>query len=250
MKRLVFGILLLTFLFSAKSANAEGQACCSDPWKYDYSADDCVENILNPFNRKSIECNVGEACFAKHGLDFEGLCVKPENVGENCCPIGSYYDKDQDECLNFLTRNPVNMLCEEDQQCYSGTCINTSVDTHNIQIRKLCNSVQDRDAKAECVDCFMNKKGAWTAIGCIETESPEKFFNIFLKFGIGMAGGIAFLLILLGAFQMMTSSGNPEQLNAGKELVGSAITGLLLIIFSVFILRLIGFEILGLPGFG
>jgi Co/Zn/Cd efflux system component len=66
---------------------------------------------------------------------------------------------------------------------------------------------------------------------------------------MGLAGGIAFLLILFGGFQIMVSAGNPEQMNAGKEMVTSAIAGLLLIIFSVFLLRLIGYNILRIPGF-
>lgn len=91
-------------------------------------------------------------------------------------------------------------------------------------------------------------QGAWTAIGCIPTTTSG-FISTILTFGMGIAGGIAFLLILLGAFQIMTSTGNPEQLNEGRELVSSAITGLLLIIFSVFILKVIGINILGIPGF-
>lgn len=88
-----------------------------------------------------------------------------------------------------------------------------------------------------------------TAIGCIPTD-PGALFTKFFKFGIGIAGGIAFLLILFGGFQILTSAGNPEQMNEGKELVSSAIAGLLLIIFSVFLLRMIGVTILGIPGFG
>lgn len=88
----------------------------------------------------------------------------------------------------------------------------------------------------------------WTAIGCIETN-PTGFIKTLLTFAIGVAGGIAFLLILLGGFQMMTSAGNPERLNAGRELVTSAITGLLLIIFSIFLLKVIGVDILGIPTF-
>lgn len=67
---------------------------------------------------------------------------------------------------------------------------------------------------------------------------------------MGIAGGIAFLLILFGGFQIITSAGNPEQLNAGKELISSAIAGLLLIIFSILLLKIIGFNILGIPDFG
>lgn len=92
-------------------------------------------------------------------------------------------------------------------------------------------------------------KGVQTAIGCISTD-PAGFIGTFLKFGVGIAGGIAFLLILFGGFQIITSAGNPEQLNAGKELISSAIAGLLLIIFSILLLKIIGYNILGIPDFG
>ena len=46
----------------------------------------------------------------------------------------------------------------------------------------------------------------------------------------------------------MTSAGNPEQLNAGRELVSAAVTGLLLVIFSLFLLRFIGVNVIGIPG--
>ncbi len=88
----------------------------------------------------------------------------------------------------------------------------------------------------------------WTAFGCLPTSTGE-FLTPLLKFGSGIAGGIAFLLIIVGGFQMAMSAGNPEKLNEGKELITSAIVGLLFIIFSVFLLRLIGVDILGIPGF-
>jgi hypothetical protein len=111
----------------------------------------------------------------------------------------------------------------------------------------LCDIVSEAN-KAECARTCADSNHVWTAIGCVPTDLTG-FFKIILSFGLGIAGGIAFLLIILGGFQIMTSAGNPEQLEAGKELITSAITGLLLIVFSTFILRLIGFDILGIPSF-
>ncbi len=99
-----------------------------------------------------------------------------------------------------------------------------------------------------CNDCMSDGTGVWTALGCIQTN-PSQFIGSILGIGIGIGGGIAFLLILFGGFQILTSAGNPEKLNAGKELATSAIAGLLIIIFSIFILRLIGVTILHIPGF-
>jgi len=64
-----------------------------------------------------------------------------------------------------------------------------------------------------------------------------------------IAGGIAFLLIVVGAFQIVLSAGNPDRIKAGKEMITAALSGLFLIIFSVFILKLIGADILQIPGF-
>lgn len=88
-----------------------------------------------------------------------------------------------------------------------------------------------------------------TAIGCIPIGDPSKTIGWFLSWFIGISGGIAFLLIVYGAIQMMTASGDPQKLQGGREVLTAAISGLIFIIFSVFLLNLIGVKILQLPGF-
>jgi len=74
--------------------------------------------------------------------------------------------------------------------------------------------------------------------------------NNIVTYAMGIGGLIAFILIIVGAFQIILSAGNPDRVKAGKEMITSAIAGLLLIIFSVFILKIIGYDILEIPGFG
>lgn len=93
-------------------------------------------------------------------------------------------------------------------------------------------------------------EGIQTALGCIPTKNTTQFVAWLLKFAIGIGGGIAFLLIIFGAIKVLTSSGNPEAVKAGQELITSALMGLLFIIFSLFLLQLIGVKILQIPGFG
>lgn len=111
-----------------------------------------------------------------------------------------------------------------------------------------CKFLKDGNV-AVCSRCF-DDGGAWTAFGCVgEGGNPSDFITKFLNLGIGIGGGLAFLIILISGFQTMTSTGNPEKLHAAKELLSGAISGLLLIIFSIFILKIIGVDILGIPGF-
>lgn len=95
-----------------------------------------------------------------------------------------------------------------------------------------------------------NKEEINTAIGCIPFGDTNAFVGFILRWAIGVGGGIAFLLIIMATFQIMSSSGDPERLKGGQELLTSAIAGLIMLIFSVFILKVIGVDILKLPGFG
>jgi hypothetical protein len=100
---------------------------------------------------------------------------------------------------------------------------------------------------ASPLGCNGNPNALDTAIGCIpifDLNGPNGFMAFVIAWGVGIAGGIAFLLILFAGFQIMTSSGNPQKLQAGKELLGAAVSGLLLLIFSAFVLRVVGVDIL------
>lgn len=105
-------------------------------------------------------------------------------------------------------------------------------------------------AVSQDVTCNGNK-GVDTAIGCLNVLStPEDFLGQLLGWAVGIGGGLAFILIVYAGFMIMTAAGNPERLKAGQELLTSAISGLILLIFSIFVLRFIGIDILGLNNFG
>lgn len=87
-----------------------------------------------------------------------------------------------------------------------------------------------------------------TAIGPINTD-PAGFVKSIFGIILGLAGGIALLLIIFSGYRLMTSQGNPEKVQGAKETLTSAIVGLLFIIFSLIILQIIGVEILKIPGF-
>jgi len=85
-----------------------------------------------------------------------------------------------------------------------------------------------------------------TGIGCVPTD-PTDFVEYILTVAIGISSGIALLLLIGGAFKVLTSSGDPKAIMSGKETITSAIAGLLLILLSVTILNIIGIKILNIP---
>jgi len=123
----------------------------------------------------------------------------------------------------------------------------------------LCNRYIDQEKPASeklkskefvsCSNCFANG-GYWSGLGCIYFSNWQTFFekNVFGLL-IGLAGIISLFCIIYAAFQIQTSSGNAEKVKKAQELLTSCIMGLMLIIFSVFILKLIGVDILKIPGF-
>jgi len=99
-----------------------------------------------------------------------------------------------------------------------------------------------------CDQCLKDNYGIWTGLGCINLTFSGFVQNTLFGWAIGVAGIIAFLCIIFSAIMLQTSAGNPERLKKAKQYLTSCIVGLLLIIFSIFILRLIGVTILRIPG--
>ncbi len=173
------------------------------------------------------------------------------------------FSRDRDACENAPR---TDCVCSPPGTCSSlgGTC-------RPIDVRRGCPPGEKSEGRKDCVageicctkqfgqKIFCDSAGRpttnprsgklYTAIGCIPIQDKNAFAAFILRWGIGIGGGIAFLLILLSGFQIITSAGDPKKLQAGKELLTAALTGLLLLILSVFILRIIGIDILGLPEF-
>jgi len=115
-------------------------------------------------------------------------------------------------------------------------------------VAAICRRYITSSEAGRCSDCITNKGGWWTGLGCIGTD-PSSFSQSMIGFGLSMGGAFSLLCIFYAAFVLQTSRGNPEKIKKAKENLRACITGLLLIIFSIFIVRLIGVDLLRIPGF-
>lgn len=155
--------------------------------------------------------------------------------------------------------NPLdNMMQTSTQPCLNGTpttpgdlsspsCFCTAQPPPPLtSLSKFCSNINANE-KDRCESCYEGS-GVWTGAGCIYADTKSFIEKTLLGWGIGLAGTIALLCIIYAAFSIQTSQGNAEKIKKAQELLTSCITGLLLIIFSVFILRVIGINILQIPG--
>lgn len=105
----------------------------------------------------------------------------------------------------------------------------------------------------KCHQCLYDAYGNeatssyYTVFGCVATQ-PQAFVQSILSIVFGISGGIAFLAVLAGSGIVLTSTGSPERLQTGKDIIVSSLFGILLILFSVFLLNFVGYDILRIPG--
>lgn len=95
-----------------------------------------------------------------------------------------------------------------------------------------------------------------TAIGCIPVggekvnEAITKFLEFILLWSFGISGGAVILFVIYGGYIIITSSGDPKRIQLGREIAISSISGLIMLLFSIYLLRIIGIDILGIIAFG
>lgn len=104
-------------------------------------------------------------------------------------------------------------------------------------------------APPDALFCDPGKTKIDTAIGCIPASSAVLVMEFLLKWIMGLAGGVILILLIITSYNLLTSQGNPEKLQAVKENYTSILAGFILIVFSLLLLNAIGANILGLPTF-
>lgn len=145
--------------------------------------------------------------------------------------------------------NTARYYCTTQKACSDAQGLSQQIAGAPKYFYNLCTNAPDTASQKKCIDCYANGKGGlYTALGCI-SFSATGMVSSLLKIAIGVGGGIALLLMVMGAFKVAVSGGDPKAMEEGKGSFTSALVGLLVIIFSVVILRIIGVDILKIPGF-
>lgn len=226
-------VFLLGFAFNTKTASATiGDACCPAAvvgirWLYNLANNRCESTAGTS---QAISCNASTERCNPGPPDMRGTCISrtgPTPTGTLCGYLG-------------------RPCCEGRSVIEKRTCHSPYVPSAEFSTTCICKEVSTLNTT-----CSLNgRMGVNTALGCIPTDDLNAFLTNILGKVIFVASGIAFLLMAFGAFQIITSAGSPEKVKAGSELITSALSGLLFILFSVFLLKLIGVDILHLPGFG
>ncbi len=139
--------------------------------------------------------------------------------------------------------------CEsgETAQCRGGTQDDTHLEPYCECLVEVTSTPAPVTKHAEPFCDGSKKREVNTAIGCVPINFSE-FSGRFNTWIFGVAGGVSFLLMVYGFIKMSTSAGDPKAVQGAKETITSAISGLLLSIFGLFILRLIAVDVLHIPG--
>lgn len=112
-----------------------------------------------------------------------------------------------------------------------------------------CGTVTVAAAPAPVFDAGKNPCASGTcntAIGNNIPTNPTAFTGRLLTIAIGLAGGIALIIMVRGSIKILMASGDPQKITDGRDLIVAAIAGLLFLIFSVLILKFLGKDFLGL----
>ncbi|MDP2664164.1 MAG: hypothetical protein Q8P08_01880 [bacterium] len=97
----------------------------------------------------------------------------------------------------------------------------------------------------------------WPEVGGIKIEEGgslvatlPQLVQYFFNFAIAIGGIAAFAMLVLGGFRFLTSAGNPTSQKDAKDIITSAVIGLLLLLSSYLLLQVINPDILTLKDIG
>lgn len=101
------------------------------------------------------------------------------------------------------------------------------------------------------IKCFSGRYlGINTAIGCIPIETQTLLSKFFIVWTIGISGGTGLFLFGYSAYLIMIGARDPKKKLLGKDIFWSTLSGMLMLVLSIYFLNAIGIGILGLVQIG
>ena len=221
-------------------------ACLPEPNCYLVTCPTTCQKKPSNTNGSSCTGNGNSTCGSVNGVQYTcaikpgcnlitcpHTCQPPSQPNKTCTGSG------QGSCSTGYT-------CQPDSNCSGITCGKTcqkpNAPTSNPTLPPPPLPPCQQWVHGQCVSFL-------STFGSIPT-SPSGFIKVLFDILLSVSGGIALLLIIKSGYQLMTSQGKPEQMQAGRDQIIAAIVGLVFLIFSFVVLQLIGYDILHIPGFG
>jgi len=189
-----------------------------------------------------------------NSTEYDLACTNKFTILERGKPTPTPSKAPSNSCqIAIFNGEPIAQVCAVPECRNHPACTGETPEPipENPELRKICESIPSSQASRQiCEDCVEDGDKAYTALGCLSTDIPTFFKENLFTFGLGLAGGIAFLLMLWGGFNILISQGDAHKIQEGREIIFSAGIGLVFIIFAIVILQIIGRDILGLPFIG
>jgi hypothetical protein len=233
----------------ANASNPDKRSCGDNSSDFNVSVTNAVDSDGNPLNGSFDVVGAGNWSLGKiqinNGKSSSDLIIPGADL-----KIGNSHTLSLKGRIS--TAGPIVTLCQSRSELIvipnADQCEEFLASSQAPGIFKLCQAAAvENGGENPCTECY-ESEGIWTALGCLPTR-PADLLPKLAQFAVGIAGGFALMLMLIGAFRISVSAGNPDNVQAGKDMFTSAVAGLLLIIFSALILRIIGVDIFQLPGF-
>ncbi len=185
------------------------------------------------------DCDIGSECLNQCVFDYtqnEKICMNPN-------PDISYIDAN----IGYILLKPNGTLCENSYECKSTYCgvgqgeEKKCMDAANNEgYLKFTPTAPKLEVDIPTIQPFTTQ----------DMEKPDTEGNIYIpfigqyivgiyKWALLIAGIVATIMIILGGFTYLTSGGDASRAGEGKERIGAAIFGLILLLGSYMLLYLL-----------
>jgi len=131
--------------------------------------------------------------------------------------------------------------------CIQGTILDQDTyDQWRSQLTEYvaCKAFIDTSEAQACLDCLKGHASrVYSSLGCIDTEQNALIIRI-MQIGIGIVGGIGIFRLMQAALLRQTA--DPAKIQESWDIISSVIIGLIILLGSIVILRVIGINVLGI----